>query len=134
MNKNYERYKTIYKNYIILIKQGNFYITYNEDSVTLNKIFNYKLVTNNKTIKSGFPINIINKITNNLETLNINYIIINNDNIVHKYKSKNNTYNNYFDNNINDLLKRIEKIKQDLINILDEKLIEKIELLICKIN
>lgn len=39
----YNKYKFDYKDYILLIKSGNFYICLNNDAIVMNNIFNYKI-------------------------------------------------------------------------------------------
>ena len=48
MKEKYEMYKRQYNNYVILFKQGNFYLSINDDALILNNLFNYKIkaVTN----------------------------------------------------------------------------------------
>ena len=42
MKNKYEFYKLEYKNYIILFKCGNFYISLNDDANVMNNNFNIK--------------------------------------------------------------------------------------------
>ena len=51
--------KNEYKEYVILFKSGNFYISFDEDSTILNKIFGYKIVDlkNNRHVRKGFSSN-----------------------------------------------------------------------------
>ena len=65
--------KLDYKEYVILFKSGNFYISFDEDSVILNKVFNYKIVEMKNNIKVGFPLNNIDMVIDKLKELNINY-------------------------------------------------------------
>ena len=62
MKNRYEYYKIKYKEYIILIKSGNFYVALQQDAIVLNNIFKYKLNISNNIIKVGFPINTLNKV------------------------------------------------------------------------
>ena len=50
--------KNKYPNYIVLIKCGNFYNTFYNDALYINKRFGYKLINN----KFGFPIGVLDKI------------------------------------------------------------------------
>lgn len=56
---------------IILIKSGNFYITFFEDAIIFNYLFNYQINDD----KVGFPINNIDKILFELRQNKLNYII-----------------------------------------------------------
>lgn len=85
--------KLDYKEYVILFKSGNFYIAFDEDSIILNKIFNYKIVDLKNNVKNGFPISKLDIIINRLKDMNINYIIVENKSIINKYESE---VNNFF--------------------------------------
>lgn len=108
--------KLDYKEYVILFKSGSFYISFDEDSVILNNLFNYKIINLKNNIKIGFPLGNIDIVLNKLENLKINYIIIDNKNIINKYENENNVFSNYTSSvyeviNINN---RIEKIVDKL--------------------
>lgn len=111
--EKYSALKSKYNDYVILIKSGSFYITFDIDALILNKIFRYQVVNN----KVGFPINSINKIVSELKKSSINYIIENNDDIL-KFEFYQNEYINVFceiqksnfQNNLNDLL--IQQIRK----------------------
>lgn len=75
LREKYSYLKREYSDFIVLIKSGSFYITYENDALILNNIFNYQIINN----KVGFPIRSIDKIMNSLNDLEINYIIDNND-------------------------------------------------------
>ena len=71
----YEKYLNIkkdYKNYIVLIKKGNFYYSYDEDALVINYLFDYKIINN----KVGFPINTINKVLNILKKEDISSVVL----------------------------------------------------------
>lgn len=115
MKEIYLQLKQTYKNYIILIKQGNFYIVINKDANIIHNIFKYKIVESKDFIKVGFPVQTINKIKDKLNSLNINYIILENNEIVEKQKFKKNNINNYISNDNYELLfSRINNISDKL--------------------
>ena len=135
MKNRYEYYKIKYKEYIILIKSGNFYVALQQDAIVLNDIFKYKLNISNNIIKVGFPINTLNKILKTLDNININYIVLD-KNILHINKSKTNMYNKYINNNISNYILRIKNINnilnQNIYNNIDNVL-DSIENIICNI-
>ena len=138
MKNKYEFYKLEYKNYIILFKCGNFYISINDDANIMNNILNHKIIDNGSFIKTGFPVSSLNKIIIELENKQINYLIIDNE-IIHKMKFKNNNYNNYLTcNNYNlnfNRINLINKILKDNITNNDiNNTLDKIERIVCKIN
>ena len=90
MLEKYYKYKIDYKNYLILIKCGNFYECINKDALIINKLFKYKVVRLSNNLKAGFPINALDKVLIRLDKEKINYIIIEN-----KIKKKNFFNNNY---------------------------------------
>lgn len=95
----YKMNKEKYNKYIIMIKCGYFYEIYGIDAYIMNKIFGYKLKEVSSSIRVGFPVNSYNKVTNKLNNLKINYIIIN-ENIKVKFKDNNySKYERYFKNN-----------------------------------
>jgi len=73
--------KVEYKEYVILFKSGNFYISFDEDSTILNKIFDYKIVDLKNNIKTGFPLTNMDMVKEKFEELKINYIIVKNKSI-----------------------------------------------------
>ena len=93
MFSKYNYYKLNYPSYLLLFKVGNFYLSFNDDTIILNRIMNYIIKDNNKYLKAGFPLNALRKIEAILAGNNINYIVINNDLIKHKFTH--NTYSNY---------------------------------------
>ena len=94
MKNKYDLYKIKFKNFIILFKCGNFYISINDDAFIMHNIFNHKIINTGKFFKTGFPISSLNKIQIELTNKHINHIIIDN-NIIGKNKFKNNSYSNY---------------------------------------
>ena len=139
MKEKYEMYKRQYNNYVILFKQGNFYLSINDDALVLNNLFNYKIKVVTNYIKTGFPLKSIDKVINILENNTINFLIID-KNIIDKKKYPNNNYFNYLnkDSNYEFILSRINKIdqtlKDNLLNNNIENALNDIERIICKIN
>ena len=60
----------MYKEYVILIKSGNFYYSFEEDAFILNHLFNYQIRDN----KVGFPLDAKAKVKSVLNRHNINLI------------------------------------------------------------
>lgn len=120
--------KIEYKEYIILFKSGSFYVCFNEDAIVMNKIFNYKLVELKENVKIGFPISLIDKNLNILEKKKINYIIVEQKNIIARRKYKFNNYCKYSENLdfVLNVCSRIQSITKKLQYIKDYKKIENI--------
>lgn len=122
--------KLEYKEYIILFKSGSFYVSFDEDSLILNKVFNYKLLELKNNIKAGFPLNSLDTVINKLKELSINYIIIEDKNIKEKYEVENNNFSKYtssvfevisINNRIDKIVKKLKRMDNDNIKeILDE--------------
>ena len=122
--------KLEYKEYVILFKSGSFYISFDEDSLILNKVFNYKIVELKNNIKAGFPLNSLDTVISKLEELNISYIIIEDKNIKEKYQSETNNFSKYtssvfkiisINNRIDKIVDKLKSIDNNKIkNILDE--------------
>lgn len=135
----YEKSKSTYKEYVILLKSGNFYITFNKDAIIMNNIFNYQIKQVKDYIKIGFPIISINKIVNEFHLCKVNYVIIDNE-IINKKKFSNNSYKKYLleKENYEIFLVRIKKINSILTNSLNneklKKVLDNIENVLCKIS
>lgn len=116
--------KLEYKDYLLLFKNGSFYSSFDEDSLILKKVFNYKIVYLNNNIKAGFPINNIDLVTKKMEELSINYIIIDDKKIIKKYENDANNFSNYTSSvfNVISVNYRMDKIIEILKNIDSDKL------------
>lgn len=71
----YENYKKEYENYIVLIREGAFYKTFDKDALILWSILNYKL--NNNSL--SFSLSVSNKVFDALHLKDIGYVIISDD-------------------------------------------------------
>ena len=108
MKEKYISIKHEYKECLVLIKSGSFYITFYDDALILNYLFNYKVINN----KVGFPISNLDKVLSKLDNNNISYYIDNNynNNPINNYNNiLYNAKTNYFNNTNLDLL--IDEIK-----------------------
>ena len=61
-----------YKDYVVLIKSGNFYYSFDDDAYILKYFFNYQIRDN----KVGFPINAKAKVKSVLNRHNVNLLEI----------------------------------------------------------
>lgn len=133
MLEKYYRNKLNYRDYILLFKYGNFYEIIDNDAFIVNKLFNYKLnriSKNSSSFKVGFPLSAIGGFTDKLESENINYVIIENDEAVKSKQFDNNKYNDYtFDEKSikYNLIKMDDIIKYFYDNLLDDTLTEKLQ-------
>ena len=93
MLEKYYMYKPKYKEYILMIKSGNFYEIIGKDALIMNDIFGYKISKISNTLKCGFPINSLDKVEKTLENHHINFVVIENTN--HQTCFKNNNYKKY---------------------------------------
>lgn len=122
----YNTYKDNYKEYVIFIKIGNFYETYDNDAYIISKIMNYKVKNISNNIRVGFPITSLNKVLDELNNNKINYIVIEKDEIYKisiKKKFRDNNYLNY-DNNrlirINNIYNRIINCNNNILDKIEE--------------
>ena len=115
--------KDLFPNYVLLIKIGNFYEVYNNDSYIISYLFNYKiktLSTNDKTC--GFPLVSLSKVKYILNKKQINYLKLNKSNNYKEIEKndfkKKNKYNDLLNesNLYIDKINRINKIKNYLLN------------------
>ena len=127
--------KLEYKEYVILFKSGSFYISFDEDSLILNKVFNYKILELKNNIKVGFPLNSLDTVISKLKELNINYIIIEDKNIKEKYEVVDNNFSKYTSSvfEVISINNRIDKIASKLKSIDNDKvkeILDEIEIMI----
>ena len=85
--------KELFPNYIVLIKVGNFYEAYQDDSLIVSYLLGYRIRTNMDTSSCGFPVVALNKVLSILDRKSISYDVIdkfhNYEEIVkHNYKRK----------------------------------------------
>lgn len=120
-------YKMKYLKYIILIKSGNFYIALGDDAKILNNVLGYQIKEFSNTIKIGFPIISLNKVIDKLDSLKINYIVIDKE-IILKNKFNKNNYNKHLIKRSNE--DRIEDINLKLLDMKNTN----IDLLLTKIE
>lgn len=102
MNKMIEEISNIHKADICLYKVGTFYHIYGKDAYIMSYLFGYKIKDLGEQHKEcGFPITTINKITAKLQSLPINYLLIdrrNNYEVDEKEDyDKNNKYDKIYD-------------------------------------
>lgn len=101
MLEEYYRLKMKYKEYILLIKVGNFYEILDKDAMIIHQILRYQLTRLSDTVKCGFPITNLEKVLTTLDTKEMNYVVIENKNIVRERSFENNIYSSFqFDTNV----------------------------------
>lgn len=118
----YLKFKEMYKDHVIIIKLGNFYYTFLDDTYILNYLFGYQIREN----KIGFPLTAKAKVKSVLNRNNINLIEVIDD-YAYILESKNkNAYqetlkaaksNILISNMLNNLMSAIEiKVKKEEAN------------------
>ena len=119
--------KQIHPKYLLCFKVGKFYNVYGKDAYITAYLFSYKIKMIEKDIATcGFPIEKLPKAMATFESKKINYIIIdtrNNYDVDVKDDNKNlNTYDEIFEKAHKYIRAkmRIEKIYENLINIIEE--------------
>lgn len=132
----YDNYKIKYKEYVVLLKSGIFYECFNDDISIMYSLFSYKIKNNGNNYVVGFPSSSLTKVLNTLEKNKINYIIIDDNSVVDKYKTNKNRYLEYIVD-INKLMyisMKIEliykKLQENILNNNIEKILIEIENLI----
>lgn len=130
MLEKYYNNKIKYNDYLILIKVGNFYESFENDALIINNIFGYKINKCGSLIKSGFPLSKIDSIIETLKNNCINYVVVDNSEINNSFV--NNKYNSFiFDiERIKLALYKIDKIYDSMMNmILDENILNKLQIM-----
>ena len=128
MLEKYYKYRLDYREFLILIKFGNFYECFEKDAFILNELFNYKINRIGSSFKAGFPVNSLNSIISVLDTNKINYLVVTENELIKKKYPSNNYLKYKFD--MEEVLYnylRVEKISKYLeTNITDDKLGDKL--------
>ena len=126
--------KDIHKEYVILVRVGNFYNCYGRDAYIISYLLGYKInILSNNIYNSAFPKSAYNKVLLVLEQNNINYIVLdkrNNYDVEEKDDNRNlNNYNEFYEKARKEIAKkmRIEKIYQYLLSCDDENTIYEVE-------
>lgn len=73
-------YKEQYKFSIILVKEGIFYKTYNDDALILWYLFEYKYINN----CTSFGLNSYDKVLDKLRHIDLAFLVCSKDNIIEK--------------------------------------------------
>ena len=118
----YLKFKEMYKDHVVIIKSGNFYYTFDDDTYIMNYLFGYQIREN----KIGFPLNAKAKVKSVLNRNNVNLIEVIDD-YAYILESKNdNAYQNKLreaksnmlvSNMLNNLMNAIEiKVKKEEAN------------------
>lgn len=113
LKEKYDYLKRNYNEYLIILKSGSFYVTFDDDSYILNYLFKYKMKDN----KVGFPSSNLNKIleilkNNQLNVIVDDLIITQKNNLYHEYLIKSNK-NYIYEENFNNLIKEIKLITKN---------------------
>lgn len=72
MKQKYFQVKGRYKDYIVLVKSGNFWHAYYGDALIIHFLTGY----NFKNYRVGFPSKVLDKVLNKVRALNINFILV----------------------------------------------------------
>ena len=116
------KFKEMYKDYVVIIKSGNFYYTFLEDTYILNYFFGYQIREN----KIGFPLNAKAKVKSVLNRNNVNlieviddyaYVLESKNDNAYQEKLKEAKSNLLISNMLNNLMNAIEiKVKKEEAN------------------
>lgn len=116
-------------NYVLLREIGKFVSVFDEDSIIISYLMDYKIVNS----KVGFPSNVLVKVINKLEDNNINYLIKYKDNKEDKKDfNKNNNYKKILEKGKKVL--ELREMKDNITPKLEILEIEKLEKIVKYIN
>lgn len=126
--------KEIHKEFVVLVRVGNFYNCYGRDSYIISYLLGYKInIIDNNIYNSSFPKSAYNKVLSILEKNKINYIVLdkrNNYDVEEEDNNKNlNNYQKFYEKAKKEIAKkmRIEKIYKYLLLCNDENTIYEVE-------
>ena len=129
-----KKVKQIHKEYVVLVKVGNFYNCYGRDTYIISYLLNYKIrILEDNMYTCAFPKSALNKVLFRLEDNKINYIILdrrNSYNVDEKDNNKNlNRYNEIYKIAKSKIAysMRIEKIYKYLLECNNEQTIYEVE-------
>jgi hypothetical protein len=129
--------KEVHREYVLLVKIGNFYYCYGRDAYVVSYLLHYKINVIEKNIYAcSFPQTAYNKVISTLEDKKINYITLdkrNNYSVDEKSNNNNlNKYNEIYLKAKEELATkmRIEKIYKYLLDTKDKEIINEMEKLI----
>ena len=118
----YLKFKEMYKDHVVIIKSGNFYYTFLDDTYILNYFFGYQIREN----KIGFPLNAKAKVKSVLNRNNVNlieviddyaYVLESKNDNAYQEKLKEAKCNLLISNMLNNLMNAIEiKVKKEEAN------------------
>ena len=118
----YLKFKETYKDHVVIIKSGNFYYTFLDDTYILNYFFGYQIREN----KIGFPLNAKAKVKSVLNRNNVNlieviddyaYVLESKNDNAYQEKLKEAKSNLLISNMLNNLMNAIEiKVKKEEAN------------------
>lgn len=117
----YNDFKSKNKDNLVIVKEGIFYKTYNEDAIIIWYLFDYVLKDENIV---SFGNNSYDKVISKLKKSNINFMFVKDKNIILSYNDRNNTYKSY---------KNLANIAYDK-RIQEEMLMKKLKVLLDKGN
>lgn len=126
--------KEVHREYVVLVRVGNFYNCYGRDSYIISYLLGYKInILDNNIYNSSFPKSAYNKVLSILEKNKINYIVLdkrNNYDVEEEDNNKNlNNYQKFYEKAKKEIAKkmRIEKIYKYLLLCNDENTIYEVE-------
>lgn len=129
--------KDVHKDYIVLVKVGNFYNCYGRDAYIISYLLDYKItLVDNNIYNCSFPKSAYNKVISVLENSKVNYIVLdkrNNYDVEERDNYKNlNKYDEIYKLAKNKIAKkmRIEKINKYLLSCDNEETIFEVEKLL----
>ena len=123
---DYKGYKNKNIDSLVLIKSGVFFQTYNDDCKIMVDLFNYQIKNFKNFSRTGFPVSNIEKVQEKLNDKQINYVIVENSNVIN-IEFKDNKYNfyvnksvdsrlykNHYQTNFNEQLELINEYKKTM--------------------
>lgn len=129
--------KEVHKDYVVLVRVGNFFNCYGRDSYILSYLLSYKInILRDNIYNCAFPKSAFSKVISRLEQNKINYIILdkrNNYDVEEKSNNRNlNKYNEIYQIAKKEIVQkmRIEKIHKYLLECNNENIIYEVEKLL----
>ena len=94
MNK-YDYLVSQYPDHVVFLKEGRFYLVKSESAYLVNYLFGFRMYFSQDMLCTGCPPELMEKVTEVLKNLQIDYIIVNHDELEEQQEYISNSFRNY---------------------------------------
>ena len=84
-----------YPDHVVFLKEGRFYLVKSESAYLVNYLFGFRMYFSQDMLCTGCPPELMEKVTEVLKNLQIDYIIVNHDELEEQQEYISNSFRNY---------------------------------------